>query len=390
VSDREYYNEKKRLILVDTYNSGADYLDPIFDENKVELSELFTFDGKNGISVYEIPNYTGWDYVVITYLPNILEQLKALVNALRIPTEKVIYLSPNGIQCEDYKRIDLILSPSYLKALKYFEKNKEYDSKIIGDYITLTLDGVSYINSSSDTIIMKYMYLEKKNYAKDTMDVFISLAQKKYEFSEEQDIFCDIGANIGTTSIYFKKKIDPLIKILAFEPARMNYKLLRANMLLNDIGESECTIVKSALSDEKGISEFAYDSTNPGGSSLIAENVINSMTEEVEVIPFDDYIEENSVDIKRIKYIWIDVEGFEPAFFQGARRTLDMIDVPTITEFTPALYKKTGQFTKFVSLLNTLYKTFIIVQDKNLTEQDIRELEKYADYEDQMDLMLFK
>ena len=383
--------EKKKLIFVDTYNSGPDYLDPVFDPNKVELSEIFTFNGENGVNVSDVGEYEGWDYAVITYMPARLEQIKNLMVSLGIPTAKSLYISPEGIICDDIREFVPLFLPEYANYAIYNTKEREYESKKAGDYISVTVDGVSYVNRSSDNVIMKYMYIHKENFALEGIRAFASVTKSRFSFSEEQDIFCDIGANIGTTSIYFKKKIDPSVRILAFEPAWMNYKLLKINMILNDFDEEDFKLAKYAVSDERTISKFEYNLENPGGSSLMSEVAEDVKVEEVQVIPFDDYVDENQIDVDRIKYIWIDVEGFEPAFFKGARKTLEKINVPIITEFTPEFYRKTGRYGEFAELLGELYKTFIIIQEENPEkEHPISDLSLYENFDYQIDIMLFK
>ncbi len=382
--------EKKKLVFVDIYNSGPDYLDPIFDENKVELCEVFTLNGEGGVKLSDIVDYAGWDYAVVTYMPNRFEQVRKLVTELGVTPQQTIYVSHDGLLCDNYQEIKKILKASFANALEFNFKSKEYKSKIRGDYVALTVDGLSYVNKSSDDTIMKAMYIWGCNFSKDTIDDFYKVAKEKFCFTDEQEIFCDIGANIGTSSIYFKKKLDESVKILAFEPSKTTYKLLKVNMLLNDIDENDQILANCALSDERGTMKFEYDPANPGGSSLMAGKVENAQVEQVEVITFDDYLEENEIDIKTIKYLWIDVEGFEPAFFRGAQKTLNKINVPIITEFSPELYIQEGQFEEYVQFLCGMYRSFIIIQEDGHSEHDINELYDYGKLDCQVDIMFIK
>jgi FkbM family methyltransferase len=47
-------------------------------------------------------------------------------------------------------------------------------------------------------------------------------------------VIIDIGANIGTTSVFFSKKY-PNCHIYSYEPAEATFKLLRLNLLINDV-----------------------------------------------------------------------------------------------------------------------------------------------------------
>ncbi|POA40077.1 hypothetical protein C1893_31455, partial [Pseudomonas sp. MPR-ANC1] len=44
---------------------------------------------------------------------------------------------------------------------------------------------------------------------------------------------------------------------------------------------------------------------------------------EVDVVPFDEYVAQNSIDLDRIGLMKIDVEGFEAAVLDGMPRLLD-------------------------------------------------------------------
>jgi len=70
------------------------------------------------------------------------------------------------------------------------------------------------------------------------MKIFHDLAQKYYQVDDSNGLFLDLGANIGTTGIYFLKKLTPNLKLLAFEPDAENFKMLHANLILNDLYEN--------------------------------------------------------------------------------------------------------------------------------------------------------
>lgn len=380
---------KLKLIFLDTFKNGPDYLDPAFDPDKVELCEVFTFDGEGGANIVEIGEYSGWDYLVVSFDRENYETIMRVLASLHVPHDRTIYISQDQIKCVDFQSIRGFFTNSYINSCEYYGKRNELTSNIMGKYLTLSVEDVSYVNVATDQVIMADMYTSGNNFAKDNMLRLYEETNKRFSFVDNQDIFCDIGANIGTTSIYFKKKIDPSVKILAFEPAKENYKLLRINLLLNDIDESEATVVKYAVSDKKGESIFEYDAENPGGSSLSFDEKTAS-SEVVHTISFDEYVEENGIDISRIKYIWVDIEGFEPSFFKGAEGTLGKINVPLITEFSPEIYKKMGSFGELNDVLNRLYEQFIILQEDEGTIHSIEELRNYEHLEYQIDIMLLK
>lgn len=52
----------------------------------------------------------------------------------------------------------------------------------------------------------------------------------------------------------------------------------------------------------------------------------------VSLIALDDYFANNRLDTSRIKYIWIDVEGFEPLVVAGASNILKRNAIPLYME----------------------------------------------------------
>lgn len=248
------------------------------------------------------------------------------------------------------------------------------------------------MGKSSDAEIMHYMFSEGKPWAYEEQQRFFDLSLKYYHVTKKTGIFCDIGANIGTTCIYFKKNIDPSIKILAFEPVYENYNLLHINMMLNDIDEEEATLVNMGVADAKGECVINLNEENPGASSFLK---CDEAGQKVSVIPFEDYLSENSIDAKEIKYIWVDVEGFEGAFVKGAQNVLKEINVPIMMEFTPLYLLQAGTFEQFINILSDIYSSYIIIQENTETDilHPIESLWEYKDYPSfyyQFDIFLIK
>lgn len=114
-----------------------------------------------------------------------------------------------------------------------------FTARQLNYFITCTTaEGLHYIATSRDDYIMKSMYINGKNVTVDDMKLFKMLVQRFYHVDDSEGIFLELGANIGTTGIYFTKILAPNLKLLAFEPDTENFKLLRANLILNDLYEN--------------------------------------------------------------------------------------------------------------------------------------------------------
>ena len=270
-----------------------------------------------------------------------------------------------------------------------WESLKKYQDTTVGEYGLVSVEGLSYLNYATDLLIMGSMYNSGKNWARDDMWRFYELSSKYYPKEKTNGIFFDIGANIGTTSIYFKKVIDRNIQIIAFEPSDKNYKMLDINMRLNDIAESDYCLEKLALADEEGLCAFSYDESNSGGSQLVLGEETNG-TAMVKTISLDQYVERSNIDVSKIKYFWVDVEGAEPLFLRGAEQTIRNAEAPMVMEFSPAKYKANGEYMNCVDSLCHLYDSFIYMHDNNNSIHPIDELYRYEDAVQQVDLFLFR
>lgn len=193
--------------------------------------------------------------------------------------------------------------------------------------------------------------------------------------------FLDIGANIGTTSIYVKKIIDPSLKIISFEPCKRNYDMLRVNCILNNVEDIKC--VNLALGSKDDWEKFYYYTISPGSSGIDVKSEWIHYSEDVHVVALDDYLKNNGISPDDIDYIWIDVEGYESEVIKGAMKTLTDKKIPLIQEFNPSKYSDWEEYEKNIG---SVYDNFIVVDENAaITEKtDIRPVARLKDYADSM------
>lgn len=124
-------------------------------------------------------------------------------------------------------------------------------------------------------------------------------------------IFVDVGAYIGTHTIYFSKVMQR--KVIAFEPNPTAFSDLASNIMLNGV-ERLVTIQQTALgaADSKGDITFD-DSSNLGGAKF-SPNPEGS----IKLSPLDKFVPQD----ENVSLIKIDTEGFEPDVLRGAAKTL--------------------------------------------------------------------
>ena len=210
---------------------------------------------------------------------------------------------------------------------------------------TSTDDNIHYIGTSADNLITRNTYINRKNFADDGMKFFHRLAKKYYDIDDSDGYFLDLGANIGTTCIYFKKILAPNLKILAFEPAPENFKLLRANLILNDVDNA--VVENYGLGDEETEMTMNIAPWNPAANRLFSD-LNKTYSQTVKIIPLDKYFAEKNISPKDVKYIWLDTEGFEAQVLLGAKNILTENPAPIFMEFNPRAWQETNYYDKMI------------------------------------------
>lgn len=131
------------------------------------------------------------------------------------------------------------------------------------------------------------------------------------KYISPEDVVLDIGANIGTHSVKMAKLAKNL---LAFEPLRQSYTLLKENLRLN--GCTNAIAYEYALSDSAYTTEYKLvEGTNIGGSTLLDDHLAPT-TESIDVITLD------SLSLNQVDFIKMDVEGYEAKVIIGAVETI--------------------------------------------------------------------
>ena len=320
-----------------------------------------------------------WDYLLVFEegLTNFFEPLFLFMN---IAPERVIYATDLYSWINHPAAVFALINPKTGGGTIYRQLVFFLGMQI--NYFTTctTADGLNYIATSNDTAIMGTMYRTQKTWAQDEMQIFHELAQKFYQIDDSAGLFLDLGANIGTTGIYFLKKLTPNLKLLAFEPDAENFKMLRANLIINDL-EEKSIVEKLGLGIEESEQTMYRNLDNPGGNGILANlspGQENAPAETIKVISLDKYFEEKNLNAEDIKYIWIDTEGFEPQVLLGAQNILRKNPAPVFMEFNPHLWQVSGYYEKMMDFLKPLYPSYIWIKEamttKNITPHPIEKL----------------
>ncbi len=128
----------------------------------------------------------------------------------------------------------------------------------------------------------------------------------------EGDLFVDVGANGGSYTVLASKVRG--CRVLAFEPAPLNHKVLLRNLRANNLlGLVEAQ--QEAVADFSG---SAYMTSSAGATSRLVRDPDQATEESIPVIRLDDAVDCGAGRV----FIKIDVEGGEEGVIRGATNLL--------------------------------------------------------------------
>lgn len=137
---------------------------------------------------------------------------------------------------------------------------------------------------------------------------------------EPSKVFLDIGAHVGTYSLYIAKRC---AGVHSFECSPKTFNYLCANIALADL-DYKITPHRTALGDKVDTISYYLHSPDGGGNSCLPFTGRDSKSVTVPVTTLDSF------QLDNIGLIKIDVEGFEQNVLQGGLETLKRSGYPNI------------------------------------------------------------
>ena len=182
-------------------------------------------------------------------------------------------------------------------------------------------------------------------------DIYVGRAIELYgEYSEseahlfeqlvsEGDIVVEVWSNIGAHTLMFSQAAGGKGRVYAFEPQRVVFQTLCANLALNSITNVEC--FQAVVGEESGsvlLPDLKYDTEgNFGGFS--AKNF--GQGRKTPQVSLDGFL-----DVPRLRLVKVDVEGMEIDVLKGAEKTIE--------KFRPLLYVENDRVEKSPELISLL------------------------------------
>lgn len=342
------------------------------------------------ITFEAVLDFSKWDLLIINDC-QCRTLIMKIITLLKIPEDRYIFLSTD-ISWEAYGFYNILFKHNTFNG----RMMELFCRKIGGNYQLVPTEEGDWIFNSNDLYIPREMFLTGQTFSKEEIDIFIELTEKYYGTKPTQKCyFMDIGANVGTTCIYVKKKKIPNATIIAFEPVRENYKLLKINHMLNDIDDA--IMVNKAVANKTATYLITINRTNMGGCTIIPENqnaeTDSAMTEQIASTTIKEFMEENNIEAADVKYVWIDTEGFETEVLLAAEPLLCEEHVAFYLEYAPCFIGE-EKLKTLAEICEKYFTEFICIDDfinNDLTPRPIEELrDLYKRYSDQTNIFLIK
>ena len=246
----------------------------------------------------------------------------------------------------------LLKNSSEARAL-FFETSK-------GEFIVANGEE-SYIVSTKDKIIAKSLF----RCSEFDLDKFF-LAQRLAGINEKDCTLIDVGANVGSVCLPLVKR-GIVADAIAIEPDPYNFKLLRANSILNSVEDRVVTINKALGATDGDCLTFELSFDNFGDHRIHSKKKSGRYDEEkrrhirVESTTLDSVLSEHK---RKNLFLWMDVQGYEGHVLKGASDTLKE-GHPLVIEFWPYGLERADSYPALKeALIESNYSVFYDLDEK--------------------------
>lgn len=253
-------------------------------------------------------------------------------------------------------------------------------SREIMPYISVNADGLSFFFSNTDHAILNYMVENKSIWAKAEMDFVLGYYKS---ISAVPGTVLDIGANVGTTVVYFRNRIGGNSLYYALEPVTENYNLLKANCAIN--GYNDINAFRLGISNNKGEEKMDINPDNMGNCKIAGsdtarlvqgEKDITYVGETASFTTLDEFFSDTVILTSSPVLFWIDVEGHEPQVFKSGMDSFRKTDAVVFCEFNPRLYKYNGYYDGFIKDIKECFGKFICFEQSAPGKYDFRDIDE--------------
>jgi FkbM family methyltransferase len=236
---------------------------------------------------------------------------------------------------------------------------------------------------SRDKLIGKYLYVDRAYERRYLEEALALLARDGYLHRDGRGTLLDVGANIGMICIALLRH-GWFERAVAFEPAPRNLQLLDRNVEQNGCADRVIRL-PYALSAHDGELELELSEYNSGDNRIRHSGVGGAWQEDcrevvrVPVRTLDDALADAGVELDDVRLAWVDIQGHEGQFFQGARAVLAR-GIPVVSEFWPYAILRSGMTrSEYVRTVSELFTHFYHLSDTGVEKLPIARIDALFD-----------
>lgn len=202
-------------------------------------------------------------------------------------------------------------------------------------YVVKDENGLRFLYAPTDFTIGAAL-TDRGNWQYDELNHYLEYVSGKARGKEIY--FFDIGANIGTQTVYAAQS-GLFSRVFAVEAMPPNFELLTSNVVLNGCS-GNTTCFNKALGATEGRQTFLFNPLNPGGSrqddgSIHCEEIV------LDVVKAADFVRGllESEGKPEVLVFWIDVEGMEEEVVMELQYLCDDFEAYFCVEYNESSYK---------------------------------------------------
>lgn len=160
-----------------------------------------------------------------------------------------------------------------------------------------------------------------------TDNTFYEIEQLEYQkelLKDKQGIILDIGAHLGTHSLFYASQMNST-RVISFEPSIILFEILKSTVHNNKPLSNIIEIKNVGLWDfitKKDL--YSHYENNSGSNSVFKQTDDAQVVEVIELTTLDYYFNRNKLNInEEIIFIKLDIEGAEANAILGSLRTIE-------------------------------------------------------------------
>jgi FkbM family methyltransferase len=221
-------------------------------------------------------------------------------------------------------------------------------------------NGMKLCAKTSDDVIACDVYLDGQ-FCYEEFARAMTLLGFVRPWSSDNVVFLDIGANIGTHSLYALES-KRFSRVISIEPEASNFALLVQNLSINGFHARDA--VNAALSDEVGTGFLAVSRDNFGDHRVVRDARAHSSVESIALTDFPTLRKSLDLPSDANLLFWVDTQGHEYHVLAGIGSDVLARSV-VVTEFWPSVLQRNGTLSRFLELATQVMGRFAVLQDSS-------------------------